>query len=252
MTLHLRRFGDGPRQTLALHPSLAHGGAFRGLAAHLPDRTFVCPDLPGHGDSPDWDGTADIHDVSTAAAAKVLEDLGPVDLVGHSFGGTVALRLALDRPDLVRRLTLIEPVLFAAAAQSDRDALAAALAPYAAALGLGDRRAAAAAFQTVWGAGVPFTALPLAQQGYFADRIHLIGAADRALNTDTPGLLRPGRLETLQMPVRLIRGGASPSIVAAIHSSLCARIPQARDHAVAGAGHMLPITHAAQVAGLVG
>lgn len=251
MTLHLRRFGDGPRLTLALHPSLAHGGAFRALAAHLPERSFVCPDLPGHGESPGWDGVADLHDLSTAGAAGVLEALGPVELIGHSFGGTVALRLALERPRLVRRLTLIEPVLFAAATQADRDALAASLSPFAAALARGDRHAAAAAFQSVWGTGVPFEALPLAQQGYIADRIHLIAAADAALNADTPGLLRPGRLEGLGMPVTLIRGGASPPIVAAIHAGLCARIAQAQDHVVAGAGHMLPLTHAAQVAALV-
>lgn len=39
----------------------------------------------------------------------------PVDVIGHSFGATVALRLALERPELVRSLVLVEPVLFAAA-----------------------------------------------------------------------------------------------------------------------------------------
>jgi pimeloyl-ACP methyl ester carboxylesterase len=37
--------------------------------------------------------------------------LGPVDLVGHSYGGNVAARVALARPDLVRRLVLLEPAL---------------------------------------------------------------------------------------------------------------------------------------------
>jgi lipase len=251
LTLHLRRFGHGPRLTLALHPSLAHGGAFRGLAAHLPDRTFVCPDLPGHGESPGWDGVSDLHDVSTAAVADVLAGLGQVDLIGHSFGGTVALRLALQQPDLVRRLTLIEPVLFAAATQADRDALAVSLAPFASALEHGDRHGAAAAFQSIWGAGVPFSAQTANQQNYFADRIHMIAATNLALNGDTPGLLQPGKPESLSMPVTLIRGGDSPPIVAAIHAGLCARIPQAQDHVVPGAGHMLPITHAAQVAALL-
>jgi pimeloyl-ACP methyl ester carboxylesterase len=37
--------------------------------------------------------------------------LGPVDLVGHSYGGNVAALVALQRPDLVRRLVLLEPAL---------------------------------------------------------------------------------------------------------------------------------------------
>lgn len=251
MTLHLRRFGDGGRLTLALHPSLAHGGSFRTLAAHLPTRTLLCPDLPGHGESPAWDGITDLHDATTGAVMAVLQAAGPVDLIGHSFGGTVALRIALARPDLVRTLTLIEPVLFAAAAAADRDALATVLAPYAAALAAGDRMQAAAAFQAVWGAGIAFGSLPPAQQSYIADRIHLIAAQNPALTDDRAGLLRPGVPESLIIPVALIRGGASPPIVAAIHAALRARIPQARDHAVAGAGHMVPITHPAEVAALL-
>lgn len=251
MRLHLRRFGHGPRLTLALHPSLAHGGAFRALAAHLPDRTVVCPDLPGHGGSPGWDGVQDLHDVTTDAVVGVLRDTGPVDVIGHSFGGTVALRLALARPDLVRRLALVEPVLFAAAPRAERDALAVALAPHAAALAAGDREGAAAAFQAVWGAGVGFAALPPPQRAYIADRIHLIAAAEPVLTGDRAGLLRPGGLEALAMPVALIRGALSPPIVAAIHAGLLGRIARASDHAVPGAGHMLPITHPAQVAALL-
>lgn len=45
---------------------------------------------------------------------RVLDALGfagePVDMVGHSFGGGVALRIAADRPEVVRSLTLICPV----------------------------------------------------------------------------------------------------------------------------------------------
>jgi pimeloyl-ACP methyl ester carboxylesterase len=246
VTLHLRRFGGGPRLTLALHPSLAHGGAFRALAALCPDRTFLCPDLPGHGNSKDWDGVADLHDATTLAVTPLLAEHGPADLIGHSFGGTVALRLALAHPAQVRSLTLVEPVLFAAARAADRAAMAATLAPFAAAMAAGDPAAAAAAFQAVWGAA--YAAMPAAQQAYVVARIPLIPAANPVLWTDAARLLRPGGLEGLAMPVSLIRGALSPPVIAAIHAALAARIPQARDHCIPGAGHMVPITHPAEVA----
>jgi pimeloyl-ACP methyl ester carboxylesterase len=63
-----------------------------------------------HGKSPDWDGSGDFQDVSVAAALPFLDD-APMDLIGHSFGATLALRLAVAHPDRVRSLTMIEPVL---------------------------------------------------------------------------------------------------------------------------------------------
>ena len=44
---------------------------------------------------------------------KALMGGEPMDVVGHSFGGSIALRLALEMPELVKSLTLIEPVCFA-------------------------------------------------------------------------------------------------------------------------------------------
>ena len=73
---------------------------------------MLAMDLPGHGRSPDWDRAVDFHDQATAMARAVLPEGAHV--VGHSFGATVALRLALEGAP-VRSLTLVEPVLFAAA-----------------------------------------------------------------------------------------------------------------------------------------
>jgi pimeloyl-ACP methyl ester carboxylesterase len=82
------------------------------LAAKLAPAHDVFFDLPGHGRSAPWAGT-DYHSDATAVAAALLH--GPTHIIGHSFGATVALRLAVERPDLVSRVTLIEPVMFAAA-----------------------------------------------------------------------------------------------------------------------------------------
>jgi pimeloyl-ACP methyl ester carboxylesterase len=94
--------GDGP-PLLLVH---GYGGAawnFDELASLLPGRRLIVPDLPGHGGStplpaaPTLAGFAD-------ALAPLLD--GPTDVLGHSLGGVVALRLAERHPGLVRRVLL--------------------------------------------------------------------------------------------------------------------------------------------------
>jgi pimeloyl-ACP methyl ester carboxylesterase len=93
--------GEGPA-LLLVH---GFGGAawnFSELAPLLPGRRLIIPDLPGHGASsplpaPTLTGFADV-------LAEILD--GPVDVLGHSLGGVVALRLAERHPSLVRSLVL--------------------------------------------------------------------------------------------------------------------------------------------------
>jgi pimeloyl-ACP methyl ester carboxylesterase len=93
--------GEGP-PLLLVH---GFGGAawnFSELAPLLPGRRLIIPDLPGHGASsplpaPTLTGFADV-------LAEILD--GPVDVLGHSLGGVVALRLAERHPSLVRSLVL--------------------------------------------------------------------------------------------------------------------------------------------------
>jgi 3-oxoadipate enol-lactonase len=64
-------------------------------------------DLPGYGDSPGLPGS--LPEIAAVAGAWI-EGLGggPVDVVGLSFGGMVAQHLAINRPDLVRTLALLD------------------------------------------------------------------------------------------------------------------------------------------------
>ncbi|MEV0389887.1 alpha/beta hydrolase [Nonomuraea sp. NPDC050643] len=68
-------------------------------------------DLPGAGFSPapaDGDYTVAGH---ARAVITLLEHTGPAHLFGNSLGGAIAVRVAADRPDLVRSLTLVSPAL---------------------------------------------------------------------------------------------------------------------------------------------
>lgn len=242
------------RPVLALHCSLAHAGAWSALVDALHGVTVTALDQPGHGRSADWDGTRDLHDLTTAIATDMAERIGgggPVDVFGHSFGGTVALRLAMERPDLVRSLTLVEPVIFAAArevagpAYTDFSALHRDITDL---ILSGDPLAGAQKFHGMWGTGTAFEDLPEAQQRYIVERIHLIAAQTPVLVEDAAGLMPAGRLEAISVPVLLVEGGDSPPIIDAVQTVLARRLAHASRVVVPGAGHMVPITHAAAMA----
>lgn len=244
----------GARPVLALHCSLAHAGAWSGLVDHLSGVTVTALDQPGHGRAADWDGVTDLHGLTARISIEMAERLGGgggIDLMGHSFGATVALRIALERPDLVRSLVLIEPPLFAAA----RAAGSAAFAPFrvdhmavAEALAQARRDDAAAMFHGLWGNGAVFADLPPRQQHYMMDRIHFIVAQNPCLLDDSAGLLRYMGLESIGLPVLMVEGAASPAIVGAVQDELSRRLPQVSRLVVPGAGHMVPITHPGVVA----
>jgi lipase len=246
VNLHAVTRGQGA-PVLLLHCSLASHRALLPLAHLLPGRQTLA-DLPGHGASPDWDGVTDYTTVCAQSAVALCD--GPTHLIGHSFGATVALRLACDRPDLVARLTLIEPVFFAAARGTPEwDAHQTAFVPFIAAMQAGDHRAATQVFHGLWGAG-PWDALPPTVQQSLIRRVPLIPAGAPAIEQDNAGLLN-GLLDRVKVPVTLIRGDRSPAIIAAIHRGLQAHLPQATDHVVPDAGHMVPLTHPHQVAVII-
>ena len=252
-TINARRFGHGPRPALAIHCSLAHSGAWRPMGEVLSeDLTLRAFDLPMHGKSADWDGQGNIHDLATEWALSLLE--APMDLIGHSFGATVALRIAIERPELVRSMTLIEPVYFAAAAKDDPEGMAeynAQNAAFEAALAEGDKAQAARLFNRVWGDGTKWDQIPAPTRAYMIDRIDFIPASSPFLGEDSAGLLNPGMFDRAAMPARLIEGSNSPRAAHAINDSLMRRLPNAQRVVIEGAGHMVPITHPGKVAAAV-
>lgn len=109
---------------LLLHGLLVTHHAFRAILEPLatsvagrPGRRVIALDLPGGGES-DRPKPSAADDYSlTWLAERVDEALGALgieqcDLLGHSFGGAVALQLASTVPQRVRRLVLVDPVAF--------------------------------------------------------------------------------------------------------------------------------------------
>lgn len=248
-------FGTGERPALAIHCMLGSSEMWGGVLAPMADRlTATAFDLPGHGQSAPWvaEGAAPgaYQTLATRIAASFIER--PVDLIGHSFGASVALRIAVGAPQAIRSLTLIEPVLFAAAKGSPeweelrphQDHLDRLLAT-------GEHEEAARRFMRDWGAGAPWEALPEKLRTRFIAQMPIIENVTPSNFEDPGGICREGGFEGIEAPVMLIRGDQSPKIVAATCDAIAARLADVGTAVVPGAGHMLPLTHMPQVSELI-
>ena len=99
---------------VALHSSASDRRQWSGLVSDLCDRHDIFTyNLPGYGR--EFTRCRSLRGMAAVAEPILREILTlgeAVHLVGHSFGGAVALKIALMRPDLVKSLTLYEPVAF--------------------------------------------------------------------------------------------------------------------------------------------
>lgn len=76
-------------------------------------RDVIAFELPGHGESRDWQKSGGVKALAEHLEQVIIElELGTVDLVGHSLGGAIAVYLASQQTNMVRRLTLLAPVGF--------------------------------------------------------------------------------------------------------------------------------------------
>lgn len=254
--LFSRTQGSGPT-VVCLHSSSGSHAQWRGLTDALAGRCqTIAPDLFGHGRSPEWPmGYAntlhvDAHGVSALmrAAAGSLATRG-IHLVGHSYGGAVAMQIALHHPRWVRSLTLYEPVPFG---------VMRAMAPADAALGeiediahsveamvnRNELEGAARIFVGYWGGPSAWEALGPAQRAAVAARIATVPRHFDALFRAN---WNPRVLGSLNMPILLMRGSKSRLPARRVAELLGHALPHLQRVEVAGAGHLGPMTHEREV-----
>jgi lipase len=114
MRLHVFEWAeaDGP-PVISVHGATGHGQRFKQLAEErwAKQLRVIAVDLRGHGRSvwePPW--TIETHVGDLVETLDSL-DLTQVDWVGHSFGGRLVVELAASRPDLVRKMVLLDPAI---------------------------------------------------------------------------------------------------------------------------------------------
>ncbi len=255
--VHWTRAGQGA-PALLLHCSLAHAGAWSGMMRALADRLdMLAPDLPAHGRSDPVPEGGDFQTVATERARALAERVfgpAPVIAIGHSFGATVAMRMALETPERVRALVLFEPVYFGFIHDAGgrlEDWLPPTEAEVDRLIAAGRLEEAARRFTESWGTGAPWEALPAEQRRYMAERMPAIAAGRPAIIDPGPQRFHLRDFAALGQPVLLLEGERSPPVVGEVQRLLAATLPDAERERIPGAGHMAPVTHPEAVAARV-
>jgi pimeloyl-ACP methyl ester carboxylesterase len=236
---------------LLLHSSASSSGQWRPLTETLQARWRVlAPDLYGYGQTERRPGAGSpgLADEIALADAVLAQSAAPIHLVGHSYGGAVALRFAAERPECLASLTLIEPVAFHLLCGAPEGTVEHGLFHEVAALAAdvtesateGDGRRGMARFIDYWnGAGAWMRMRPDAQIA-LARQAPRVALDFRATMTD-PTRLRA--LRGIAVPTLILCGTASPRPTRRIAALVAQILPKARLKTIEGAGHMLPLTH---------
>lgn len=176
-----------------------------------------------------------------ASCARLMDHVGwpTAHIAGHSYGALVALQLAIDAPEHVRSVALLEP---AARGISSSEQVAAALAPVIAAYRSGDKAGAVDGFlRHVCGDGyraVLDQAIPHA----FGEALD---EADLFFQAEMPAVQQwsfgPGDAERITQPVLNVLGAESAARFAEGSELIQSWFPRAQRLSVPGAGHLLMV-----------
>ncbi len=116
--------GEGPTVLLLCSTGL-DSKQWKGLIPHLEGRRVLCPHYLCYPGTDGWKGEGEIDswmDYRASEALLLAED-GPVDIIGHSYGGFIALNLAKAHPKRIRRMAFHEPIVWGCLQHTERDDL---------------------------------------------------------------------------------------------------------------------------------
>ena len=242
---------------VALHCSGAGGYQWGRLAGTLGARFhLVAPDLIGCGTTAHWTG---VHAFRAADEAALVVDIvdaaaHPVHLVGHSYGGGVALRVAAERPDRVASLTLYEPMalhVLRTAGPAERaafDEITAFARQIDQAVLCGAYWAAAERFVDYWNGAGAWAATDPDAQARIARYIPKACLEFRAMAGETTPR---AAYRQFDFPTLLLVGEHACEPVRLIGRQLAENMAPASLRTVFGAGHMGPFTHAVIVNAMI-
>lgn len=229
---------------LCLHSSTSSHKQWLPLAERLAGSfRVVAVDLSGQGRMtwPARGGDALEEDLQLLETVTAGAAGDPLHLVGHSYGGAVALRYALRHARRVRSLALYEPAAWSLLPDPEIVERASFI---ASALEAGDRHAAARAFVDFWNGAGSWEAMPEFHRERLAAQVPRVVAHFTALFADRTA---PIDYASLSMPALVLCGTSGPRCGPRIARLLAGTLPRAELRAFPGLGHMGPMRSPGEV-----
>ena len=218
---------------------------------------LVAPDLYGAGGTDNWTGPGGLTLAGNVAlVTAVARKLGkPVHLVGHSYGGAVALQMALLYPELVLSLCVIEPVAFNILRDSTDterglfDQVSRLARDITQDVSQGFPEKAMKRFVDYWNGDGTWAGLDQDQRLKLARNAAMLPVDFSATLGEATSITA---YAGITVPTLVLCGTNSPKPARQITRMLAETIPDARHRTIANAGHMLPLTHPAKVYAAIG
>ena len=253
-TFAYRDVGAGAPVILA-HCSGGTHAVWAPLVNTLRDRYRVlAPDLLGYGRSEPWPVNATLHPWSDLGAILTLARRAdqPVHLVGHSYGGTVALEAARILGPRVKSLTLVEPIAFHLLRLTGR------MREWKEITDVGDRltsalrlrhdRGAASVYVKYWVGRMRWWSMSATARRGVVQTVGKVGAEFELVSHLDASI---GDYRAIRAQTRLIAGERTPKPARAIAEELVQILPDAHLRVLPSAGHMSPLTHPNEVSSMI-
>ncbi|MGE0358966.1 MAG: alpha/beta fold hydrolase [Burkholderiales bacterium] len=246
----VREAGAGSA-VVCLHANASSSSQWRSLMESLaPRHRVLAPDSYGCGKSPDWPSDREIALADEVAFIEpVLAKAAPYVLVGHSYGGAIALRAAVSNPARVRALALYEPTLFAlieaeGPSPNAADGIRNTVAASSLELDAGNLDGAAERFIDYWMGAGAWAATPAERKPAIAASVRNIRRWKHALFTEPTPL---EAFRALDVPVLLMTGARSTASARGVARILRGALPRLQAVEFPELGHMGPVTHPERV-----
>lgn len=246
-TINSQSSGSQQQTVVCIHSSGNSSKQWRALEQSLPKSFKVLAvDLHGAGNSPDWaGGRLQLEDEIALLEPSLRKIDGPFHLVGHSYGGAIASRIALIAPERVQSLCLFEPVLFRllnepVACEAARDNFGKLQHNVKSHMWSRRPEAAAQFFINYWSGPGSWEAMPAWAKKAMVRKMPKILQELGTPRWDKYDLVD---YRTMPVPTLLLWGEHTPAATREITRLLMRHLPNARGAELQGVGHMGPVTH---------